>query len=38
MSELVRKQFANHKIHQLQLDQFGVCNARCLFCPFKYKL
>lgn len=37
MSELVRKQFANHKIHQLQLDPFGVCNARCWFCPVKYK-
>jgi hypothetical protein len=25
-----------HKIFQLQLDPYGVCNARCWFCPVKY--
>jgi hypothetical protein len=25
-----------HKIFQMQLDPYGVCNARCWFCPVKY--
>lgn len=33
----VKEQFANFKIHQMQLDPYGVCNARCWFCPVKYK-
>lgn len=33
----VREQFETYKIHQLQLDPFGVCNAKCWFCPVKYK-
>jgi len=34
---MIREQFKTHKIHQLQLDPFGVCNARCWFCPVKYR-
>lgn len=33
----VREQFQKYKIHQLQLDPYGVCNARCWFCPVKYR-
>lgn len=33
----VFEQFNKYKIHQMQLDPFGVCNARCWFCPVKYK-
>jgi MoaA/NifB/PqqE/SkfB family radical SAM enzyme len=33
----VSEQFNKYKIHQMQLDPFGVCNARCWFCPVKYK-
>jgi hypothetical protein len=32
----VADQFKKYKIHQMQLDPFGVCNARCWFCPVKY--
>lgn len=31
------KNIGKYKIHQLQLDPFGVCNARCWFCPVRYK-
>lgn len=34
---MVRQQFEKHKISQMQLDPFGVCNAKCWFCPVKYK-
>lgn len=27
----------NYKIHQLQLDPYGVCNAGCWFCPVRYE-
>lgn len=33
----IREQFDKFKIHQMQLDPFGVCNAKCWFCPVKYK-
>lgn len=33
----IREQFKQFKIHQMQLDPYGVCNARCWFCPVKYK-
>lgn len=29
--------FKRHKIRNLQLDPYGVCNAKCWFCPVKYK-
>lgn len=29
--------FKRHKIRYLQLDPYGVCNAKCWFCPVKYK-
>lgn len=34
---LLKQQFSEHKISQLQLDPFGVCNAKCWYCPVKYK-
>ena len=34
---MVKQQFEKHKISQMQLDPFGVCNAKCWFCPVKYK-
>ena len=34
---MVKQQFKKHKISQMQLDPFGVCNAKCWFCPVKYK-
>jgi MoaA/NifB/PqqE/SkfB family radical SAM enzyme len=37
MKELIKDSFIKYKINQLQLDPFGVCNARCWFCPVKYK-
>jgi len=33
----IDEQFQTYKIHQMQLDPYGVCNARCWFCPVKYK-
>lgn len=33
----IQEQFNKFKIHQMQLDPFGVCNAKCWFCPVKYK-
>ena len=33
----IREQFQRHKINQLQLDPFGFCNAKCWFCPVKYR-
>jgi MoaA/NifB/PqqE/SkfB family radical SAM enzyme len=33
----IEEQFNKFKIHQMQLDPFGVCNAKCWFCPVKYK-
>ena len=33
----IREQFDKYKIHQMQLDPYGVCNARCWFCPVRYK-
>lgn len=29
--------FKRHKIQKLQLDPYGVCNAKCWFCPVSYK-
>lgn len=34
---LVETQFEKFKITQLQIDPFGICNAKCWFCPVKYK-
>ena len=34
---MIRQQFEKHKISQMQLDPYGVCNAKCWFCPVKYK-
>lgn len=33
----IKEQFDKYKIHQMQLDPYGVCNARCWFCPVRYK-
>lgn len=33
----VEDQFQQYKISQMQLDPYGVCNAKCWFCPVKYK-
>ena len=33
----ILNEFNKHKISQLQLDPYGVCNAKCWFCPVKYK-
>lgn len=33
----IKEHFEIYKIHQMQLDPYGVCNARCWFCPVKYK-
>lgn len=33
----IKEQFERFKIHQMQLDPYGVCNARCWFCPVRYK-
>jgi hypothetical protein len=35
-SNPIKDAFEKYKIHQLQLDPFGVCNAKCWFCPVKY--
>jgi len=33
----IQQQFKIYKIRQLQLDPYGICNAKCWFCPVKYK-
>jgi MoaA/NifB/PqqE/SkfB family radical SAM enzyme len=33
----IKKDFEKYKITQLQLDPYGVCNAKCWYCPVKYK-
>ena len=35
--EEIKADFSKYKISQMQLDPFGVCNAKCWFCPVKYK-
>lgn len=37
MEDNILNEFKIHKISQLQLDPYGVCNAKCWFCPVKYK-
>lgn len=37
MIELIKNNFSKYKIHQLQLDPYGICNAKCWFCPVKYQ-
>ena len=37
MESLIKEQFKNHKISQMQLDPNGFCNAGCWFCPVAYK-
>jgi sulfatase maturation enzyme AslB (radical SAM superfamily) len=34
---LVESQFNKYKITNLQIDPYGVCNAKCWYCPVKYK-
>lgn len=33
----IKEQFKKHKISQMQLDPYGFCNAKCWFCPVKYR-
>lgn len=33
----IRKKIFSTKINTVQLDPFGFCNAKCWFCPVKYK-
>lgn len=33
----IKRDFHKYKITQLQLDPYGVCNAKCWFCPVKYR-
>jgi MoaA/NifB/PqqE/SkfB family radical SAM enzyme len=35
---MLSEQFKQHKIKYLQLDPYGVCNAKCWFCPVRYKV
>ena len=35
--EDIKTDFSKYKISQMQLDPFGVCNAKCWFCPVKYR-
>lgn len=37
MLKTVREKLQNTKIKKLQLDPFGFCNAKCWFCPVKYR-
>jgi sulfatase maturation enzyme AslB (radical SAM superfamily) len=37
MIAAIAEEFKKHKIKNLQLDPYGVCNARCWFCPVKYQ-
>lgn len=37
MFKTVREKIQNTKIKKLQLDPFGFCNAKCWFCPVKYR-
>jgi len=37
IEDIIISEFKTHKISQLQLDPYGVCNAKCWFCPVKYK-
>jgi hypothetical protein len=32
----IKESFKNYKIQMLQLDPFGVCNAKCWYCPVRY--
>lgn len=32
----IKEKFKQYKINQLQLDPYGICNAKCWFCPVKY--
>jgi MoaA/NifB/PqqE/SkfB family radical SAM enzyme len=34
---IISNNFNRHKITNLQLDPYGVCNAKCWFCPVAYK-
>jgi len=35
--EDIKTDFSKYKISQMQLDPFGICNAKCWFCPVKYR-
>ena len=35
--QLIRNDFNKYKITNLQIDPYGVCNAKCWFCPVRYK-
>lgn len=34
---VIRQQLASKKITDAQIDPFGFCNAKCWFCPVRYK-
>jgi hypothetical protein len=34
---MIEENLQKYKIHQLQLDPYGVCNAKCWFCPVRYE-
>lgn len=33
----IRKKLLTTKIQKIQIDPFGFCNAKCWFCPVRYK-
>jgi MoaA/NifB/PqqE/SkfB family radical SAM enzyme len=33
----IKNDFNKYKITNLQIDPYGVCNAKCWYCPVKYK-
>jgi MoaA/NifB/PqqE/SkfB family radical SAM enzyme len=35
--QLIKNDFNKYKITNLQIDPYGVCNAKCWYCPVKYK-
>jgi len=37
MIHKTKSKFGEFKINQMQLDPFGVCNAKCWYCPVKYQ-
>ena len=34
---MIKENLQKYKIHQLQLDPYGVCNAKCWCCPVRYE-
>ncbi len=33
---IIKRDLEKYKISQLQLDPYGICNAKCWYCPVKY--